>query len=37
MKIFKTHHAALDFDAGFVENVIPKAIEDVVKLAMNRE
>jgi hypothetical protein len=27
----------LDFDAGFVESVIPKAIEDVVKLAMNRE
>ena len=37
MKIFKTHRAALDFDAGFVESVIPKAIEDVVKLAMNRE
>jgi hypothetical protein len=37
MKIFKTHRAALDFDAGFVESVIPKAIDDVVKLAMNRE
>jgi len=37
MKIFKTHRAALDFDAGFVESVIPKAIEDVVKLAMNIE
>jgi hypothetical protein len=36
MKIFKTHRAAVDFDAGFVQSVIPPEIEDVVQFALKK-
>ncbi len=37
MKEFKTHRAAVDFDAGFVQSFVSPAIEDVVLLAAKNE
>ena len=36
MKIFKTHQAAMDFDAGFVQSVVPTEIEDVICLSLKK-
>jgi hypothetical protein len=36
MKIFKTHRAEIDFDAGFVQSVIPPEIEHVVQFALKK-
>jgi hypothetical protein len=33
MKVFKTHQAAVDFDAGFVQSFVLPAIEEVVMMA----
>jgi hypothetical protein len=30
VKAFKTHHAALDFDAGFVNGFMPATIDGVI-------
>ena len=37
MKEFKTHRAAVDFDAGFVNSFVSPAIEDLVTHALNNE
>ena len=37
MKEFKTHRAAVDFDAGFVNSFVSPAIEDVVVHALDNE
>jgi hypothetical protein len=36
-KEFKTHRAAVDFDAGFVQSFVLPAIEDVVLMAAKNE
>ena len=35
MKVYKTHRAAVDFDAGFVNSFVSPAIEDVVVHALD--
>jgi hypothetical protein len=37
MREFKTHRAAVDFDAGFVNSFVSPAIEDLVTHALNNE
>ena len=37
MKEFKTHRAAVDFDAGFVQSFVSPAIEEVVLMAAKDE
>jgi hypothetical protein len=37
MKEFKTHRAAVDFDAGFVQSFVSPAIEEVVLMAVKNE